>query len=185
MAVEQALQAMPKGACAVQLREKDLSARAIYELACELRPVTRAFQAPLLINDRVDIAMAAEADGVHLTTNSISAQDARRLWPEALIGVSAHSVEDVKKAAADRADFVVLGPIFATPSKAAYGSPLGLEPLALSKGILPVFAIGGVTAQNARDCLSAGASGVACIRAILGAQEIGQAARELWSAINQ
>ena len=117
-------QALAAGVRAVQLREKDLSTRDLYHLAEKLLAKTRAAGAALLINDRVDVAMALAADGVHLTRRSLPPRESRELLgPDRLIGVSSHSLADVREAEAGGADFVVLGPIFETASKAASGPP--------------------------------------------------------------
>lgn len=163
--------ALAGGVRAVQLREKDLSARDLYPLARELRAVTRRAGARLLINDRVDVALAVEADGVHLGGGSLPVKAARHiLGPGRLIGVSTHAVAEVQAARADGADFATFGPVFFTPSKAAFGAPVGLERLrAACAGPLPIFALGGVTDERVPDLLAAGAAGVACISAILAA----------------
>jgi thiamine-phosphate pyrophosphorylase len=174
-AVERALAAAPPGAVAVQLREKDLDGRDLLRLAEELRAVTRAAGAPLLVNDRVDVALAVEADGVHLPGGGLPISEARRLLgPGALVGTSAHAAEAARAAAEAGADFVVFGPVYATPSKLRYGPPQGLAALAAAARAarpVPVFAIGGIEPDNARDCVSAGATGVAVIRSALGADD--------------
>ncbi len=122
----------------------------------------------LLVNDRADIARAAGADGVHLTTQSLSASVVRRCFgSELLVGVSTHSLAEVCAAESEGADFAVFGPVFETPSKARYGGPLGLTRLAEAARTVapfPVIALGGVTRDNASECLRAGARGVAGIR---------------------
>ena len=134
---------------AVQLREKDLSAAELLPLAGELRSLTREFGARLLINDRVDVALATGADGVHLGGHSLPAADARRLLgPDKLIGVSTHRIEEIRTAEESGADFVTFGPVWFTPSKAPFGEPVGLAQLreACAATALPVFALGGVPA---------------------------------------
>src|SRR3990172_9440895 len=174
--VEEALQA---GIKAVQLREKDLSAKELFELAQNLRRLTRQYHARFFINDRVDIAMAVEADGVHLGQKSFSAKDVKRIFPRAIIGISTHSLDEAKKAEADEADFITIGPIFYTPSKAGYGEPLGIEVIKqVRKEIhIPVFAIGGIKDDNARDVIDAGADGIAVISAVMGAADVGKAVK--------
>lgn len=174
-AVEQALAAVPHGAAAVQLRDRLASGRQLLAAARRLAPVCRAAGAPLLINDRADVALAVGA-GVHLRRDSASAAEVRGLGIER-VGMSTHSIGEVKQAAASGCDFVVFGPVFATPGK---GEPVGLDALssAVGQGI-PVYALGGVDGSNAASCLRAGAAGVACIRAVLGAARPGQAARAL------
>jgi thiamine-phosphate pyrophosphorylase len=174
------------GVRAVQLREKDLSAAELYPLALELRRLTREFSAKLLINDRIDLALAVGADGVHLGSHSLPVAIARHLLgEERLIGVSTHHPDEVKRAAAAGADFVTFGPVYATPSKAPYGPPLGLSPLVAvcSAAPLPVFALGGVTAALLPELRAAGCTHVALIGAILHAVDPAVAAQSLLLAV--
>jgi thiamine-phosphate pyrophosphorylase len=164
--------ALRGGLRAVQLREKDLNASELYELAGELREITRNHDARLLINDRVDVALAVGADGVHLGKAGLPVAVARRiLGPGMLIGYSAHSQAEALQAQQDGADFVTLGPVYQTPSKAVYGDPLGLTAVAQAARSLsiPVFALGGVTAGSVDEILGAGIHGVALISAIIAA----------------
>jgi thiamine-phosphate pyrophosphorylase len=165
-AIDSALQG---GVKAIQLREKDLSAAALLPLALELRDLTRQYNARLLINDRIDIALAVQADGVHLGEHSLPTDVVRQLvGPELLIGVSTHSNADISRAAEQGADFVTFGPVYATPSKADFGPPQGLKALteACRGSSLPVFALGGITPPIAAEVREAGASGIALISAI-------------------
>ena len=152
----------------IQLREKNLSALSLYELTLRAVAITRGSSTRLLVNDRADIARAAGADGVHLTTSSLEAAIVRRTFgDDFLIGVSTHSVEEVRAARASGADFVVFGPVFQSFSKRTYGEPLGLEKLKEVAGELapfPVIALGGIDELGASDCIRAGASGIAAIR---------------------
>ena len=162
------------GVRAVQLREKDLSAAELYPLARELRQLTREFSAKLLINDRIDLALAVDADGVHLGDHSLPIAVARQLLGEQrLIGVSTHHSKEVRRAAVAGADFVTFGPVYATPSKVPYGPPLGLEALATAcaHAPLPVFALGGVTLTRLPELRAAGCDHVAMIGAILHAAD--------------
>lgn len=166
--------ALRGGARAFQLREKDLSPRDLYPLALEMRQLTRTYGAHLLINDRVDVALAVDADGVHLTTTSLPATVARQLLgPGRLIGVSTHSIAEAQTAADEGADFVVFGPVYYTPSKAPYGEPVGLNALQAVRAAinLPILAIGGVKKANLDQVLAAGASGIAVISAIISADD--------------
>jgi len=175
--VEAALQG---GVRAVQLREKDLAAAELFPLAEALRHLTRRFGARLLINDRVDVAQAVAADGVHLGGHSLPAAVARRLLgPHSLLGVSTHHPAEIAAAAAQGVDFVTYGPVFATPSKLAYGSPLGLESLRLAcqNSPLPVFALGGIKPCHLADLSAAGAAGVAVISALIATPDPRSAAR--------
>jgi thiamine-phosphate pyrophosphorylase len=164
----------------IQLREKDLSAR---DLAALIRQALQivAEHSPqrqrtrILVNDRVDVAMAERAGGAHLGEQSLPVAETRRLIQSAqatgslpddfLFGVSCHSVEAAEGAEAGGADYIFFGPIFATPSKAKFGLPQGLERLreVCSSVSLPVLAIGGITLENAKSCIEAGAAGLAAI----------------------
>jgi thiamine-phosphate pyrophosphorylase len=146
----------------VQVREKDLPAR---ELADLVRAAV-ATGARVLVNDRVDIALACGAHGVHLPSGAIAPREVRRVTPQGFtVGVSCHSVEDVRLAEREGADFVVFGPVFYTASKARYGKPQGLTKLAEAAAAvrIPVLALGGVNEENTADCLNAGAEGIAGI----------------------
>jgi thiamine-phosphate pyrophosphorylase len=167
--------ALSAGVKAVQLREKDLDTRSLAELAGELLALTRKHGGLLFINDRVDLVLALGADGVHLRSNGMPIRAARRvLGPHRLIGTSVHSVDEVLKAETDGADFAVLGPVYDTPSKRAYGDPIGLRPLeeASRQSHIPVFAIGGISLPRVPEVRRAGARGVAIISAILEAAEV-------------
>ncbi len=171
--VTAALTFAPAGAVAVMLREKDLPGRALLALARRLRAVTAATGAALLVNDRVDVALEAGADGVHLPAAGIPVAEARRrLGPERLVGVSTHGAAEVAAAAAAGADYATFGPVFDTPSKRRYGPPPGLEALAAAaREPLPLYGLGGVDPGNADAVRAAGAAGVACIRAVLAAAD--------------
>ena len=151
-----------------QIREKALPARLLYELTTRAVEITRGSQTRLLVNDRSDIARAAGADGVHLTTHSLPAGVVRSIYgSEFLIGVSTHSLEAAREVAKAGADFVVFGPVFETESKRVYGAPQGVERLREVTRELrdfPVVAIGGIAIDNVEKCFAAGASGVAAIR---------------------
>lgn len=177
--------ALGAGARAVQLREKDLATQELTRLGERLLARTRVAGAALLINDRLDVALALDAEGVHLTRRSLPPAEARRLLgPGKLLGVSCHSVPEAAEAAAGGADFVVLGPIHATPSKAPYGPPLGPGILREARAACacPVIAIGGITAARVPQLLAAGADGVAVISAVLSAPDPAAATREMLAA---
>jgi len=162
--------ALRGGVDAVQLREKDLTTRELLALARELRAITLRHGARLLINDRVDVALAVHADGVHLPADSFRIEDARgMLGADATIGVSTHAIDELVRAAAAGADFAVFGPVFDTPAKRPFGAPHGLDALrrAVAAVTIPVVAIGGIDAANAAAVLATGCRGVAVIRAVL------------------
>jgi len=178
--------ALAGGVRAVQLREKDLPTLDLYRLAEKLLPRTQAAGAALLINDRVDVALALGADGVHLTRRSLPPAEARALLgPSRILGISCHAVAEVEEAAAGGADFVVLGPIFETPSKRPYGPPLGTSLLreARTRTALPLVAIGGISPGRVPEVMAAGAHGVAVISAVIAAPDPAAAARELLAAV--
>jgi len=188
-ACEAALNAAPPGTVALQLREKDLPARELYELALRLREICTRAGAPLIVNDRVDVAIAAHADGVHLPFDSIGVSMARKLLgPDRLIGVSSHSPPDVAGAAREGADFAVFGPVFDPLSKPARKPPWGPMGLAAAcaAGAIPVFALGGITPERTRDLFAskAGLAGVASIGSIFAADSPALATVEMLSAID-
>ncbi len=150
-----------------QIREKSLSARMLYELVVRAVSITHGSKTRLIVNDRVDVARAAAADGVQLTARSLPADVVRKTCgPEFVIGVSTHSREEAEAARAGGADFIVFGPVFETESKRAFGPPQGLDKLRDVTSALnefPVLAIGGISLDNISACLDAGARGVAGI----------------------
>jgi thiamine-phosphate pyrophosphorylase len=152
----------------IQIREKNLSTRVLYDLALQAVDLTRASNTRVLINDRADVARSAGAAGVHLTAVSIETSVIRKTFgDDFLIGVSTHSMEEARIARDAGADFSVFGPVFETASKRVYGEPLGLKRLAEVTTALqgfPVLALGGVTLENVAGCFNAGAAGVAAIR---------------------
>jgi len=171
---------------AVQLREKDLSSRDLYALAYEMRKLTTRYGAKLFINDRIDIALAVDADGVHLGTGSIPVHRARKILGEKrLIGVSCHNQVSSIAAEETGADFITFGPVFYTPSKASYGQPVGVEKLSSIAEILqiPVFAIGGMCRDNSTQAVAAGAHGIALISALMAAEQPRVEAKALLSIL--
>jgi thiamine-phosphate pyrophosphorylase len=179
-------EALRGGLRAVQLREKDLAAGQLFDLAAELRLLTREYGAKLLINDRIDVALAVAADGVHLGKAGLPLAEARRiLGSERLIGYSAHSADEALQAQLEGADFITLGPVYQTPSKERYGEPPGLSVLAAAARLLtiPVFALGGVKQASVAKVLSAGARGVALISAIMAAPNPADETESLLRAI--
>jgi thiamine-phosphate pyrophosphorylase len=177
------------GTVALQLREKDLPARELYQLALRLREICSRNDAPFFVNDRVDVAIAARADGVHLPFDSIGVSMARKLLPEnCLIGVSSHSPPDVAGAMREGADFAVFGPIFDPISKPATSPAWGTTGLAAAcrAGAIPVFALGGITPDRARELFASPnpPAGIATIGAILAAESPRSATVAMLSALN-
>ena len=170
--------AVDAGVTFVQLREKKLPARLVYELAADIARLTRGSSTRLLVNDRADIALAAGCDGVQLTSRSLAADIVRKMMPEEfIIGVSTHSIDEVRKAETDGADFAVFGPIFETPGK---GNVQGLDALKQACEAVrpfPMIAIGGIDADNYTSVLCAGAAGFAAIRALNDVAQLNAMAR--------
>jgi thiamine-phosphate pyrophosphorylase len=175
--------ALDAGLPAVQLRDKDLSGRALFALAERLRAATTRTGARLFVNDRVDVARAVGADGVQLGAASLPVDVARGLLGEAaLVGYSAHGLDEVR---ATGADYVLFGPVYDTPSKRAYGPPQGAARLheAVAAAAVPVLAIGGIEPSRLGEIRDTGAHGVAVIRAILADPDPGEATRRLLAAL--
>ena len=171
--------ALQGGVRAIQVREKDLPVRELLATAQELRIITRESNAKLFINDRVDVAVAVEADGVHLGHQSMPSEAVRKIvGKKMLIGVSTHSLAEAVNAEEAGADFITLGPIFVTPSKMQYGEPLGVEAIRIVKKHIriPVFGLGGIRNANIAQVMQAGADGIAMISAIIAADDIQRAA---------
>ena len=183
-AIEKALQG---GLKAVQLREKDLTMRELLDLAYGMRELTARYRAKLFINDRVDIALAVEAEGVHLGCMSMPAHAAQKAsGGRLMIGVSAHSMDEARTAQEDGADFISLGPVYETPSKMQYGKPIGIQVLREAADTLsvPVFAIGGIKTARVKEVLQQGAFGIALISAILKAEDVRKTTEELMRALS-
>jgi thiamine-phosphate pyrophosphorylase len=174
---------LPPENVGIQLREKDLGGQALTSLARQLRTVTTAAGARLFINDRIDVALAVGADGVHLSSKSLEPADAQRVAPRLALGISTHQTRELREAG-HLVDFAVFGPVRETPSKSAYGPPVGLPALAEAARVgPPILALGGIGAGDVADVLAAGASGVACIRAVMAAPDPAEAVRTLGQAL--
>jgi thiamine-phosphate pyrophosphorylase len=170
----------------IQIREKDLSAKALAAFTRAAIERARPHGARVLVNDRFDVAMAAGADGVHLRVSSIPASEVRAIaakkgLDDFLIGVSTHSTAEPRLAEEGDADFIVCGPVYDTPSKRDFGAPLGLERFAEICGVvkIPVLAIGGVNLSNYREPLRRGAAGVAAIGLFTDAENLEQTVRSI------
>lgn len=151
----------------VQYREKDLSRRQIYENALGLRKLTRLFSATLIINDHADIALAVEADGVHLGQDDLPLKEARRIMGHRIVGISTHDLLQATEAEAGGADYIGFGPVFHTTTKDA-GAPKGVDNISKIKEnvVIPVVAIGGINPDNIGSVMRAGADAVAVATAI-------------------
>lgn len=179
-------QALQAGNAAIQIRERDLCAKDLFPLVGEIAHLAAAGGSQVLMNDRIDVALSFDGVGVHLRSDSLPVSVARRLiGPNRLLGISVHSLSEAVDAERGGADYIVLGPIYATPSKQIYGPPLGLATLEQTVRAVrvPVVGIGGVTAGRARDMRAAGAFGVAVISAVLGADDVDAATRALFDAV--
>ena len=168
--IEAIRQAAAAGCQLIQIREKDLSAQDLAEFTRQAIAVAQPFGAKVLVNDRLDVALATKADGVHLRVTSLPSAEVRRAavekgLKEFLIGVSTHSLAEAEAAERGGADFIVCGPVFDTPSKREFGEPLGLERFAdICRTInLPVLALGGINLSNFGQPLQSGAAGIAAI----------------------
>ena len=167
--------ALKVGVKAIQLREKDLEIRELLQMAYKMREITKKYKAKLFINDRVDIALAVKADGVHLGQSSMPPSAVRKIAGNKLIiGASTHGIKEALEAEKSGADFITLGPVYKTPSKLKYGRPIGSDTLrnVKSKISIPVFAIGGIKEDKVKEVMGAGADGIALISGILGSEDI-------------
>jgi thiamine-phosphate pyrophosphorylase len=174
--------ALDGGVKAVQLREKNLSGKELFTLAERVTRLCQRYNTQLFINDRVDVALAVDAAGVHLGEASIPVPAARSLLgAHRSIGVSTHSLDGARRAEQEGADFVVFGPVYFTPSKADLGVPQGIKALQfiVENISLAVYAIGGIKADNALEAKSVGSRGVALISAIMSAEDPALAAKQI------
>jgi len=185
---EIARRAIDGGADVIQLRDKACGCRELLRIGRVLRTITMKTGTLFIINDRLDIALACRADGVHLGQDDIHADVARQIVPPGfIIGISVGSVDEALKAEQDGADYIALSPLFSTGSKNDAGPGLGLDLLREIRMnvTIPVIAIGGIRPDNVRDVIAAGADGVAVISAVVGSRDISAAARELRALVSQ
>ena len=180
--------AIKGGVSCVQLREKTCGTRQFIEEAMAIRSLLARHNVPLIINDRVDVALAVKADGVHLGQQDMSCRMARQLLPESmLIGISAESLGDAVAAEKEGADYIGVSPIYATPTKTDTGTPLGLNGLRSIRAQvnIPLVGIGGLNADNAGAVIQNGADGVAVVSAIVAADDPAAATRNLVEIVKQ
>ncbi|MFQ5846415.1 MAG: thiamine phosphate synthase [Candidatus Methylomirabilales bacterium] len=185
---EVAEQALEGGAPMIQLRDKRGDLRSLYEEAVAIRGLCRQRGARFIVNDRLDLALAVEADGVHLGQEDVPARLARPLlMPGMFLGISTHSVEEAEEAEAAGADYIGFGPVFATGTKAGTRPPVGLDGIRRVRAAVrvPVLAIGGITAERAQAVIEAGADGLAVISAIVGSGGIAAACRDFLCRIHE
>jgi len=178
--------AIDGGVTMVQLREKDITSREFYELACALRELTKRRKIPFVINDRLDIALAAGADGLHIGQSDLPLEAVRGIAGERLfVGVSAGNMEEALRAEKEGADYLGVGAVFPTGSKADAGDAIGTDELrAICAAVrIPVVGIGGIAPDNAAQVLQSGAAGIAVISAILSRPDIKAAAENLWRSM--
>jgi thiamine-phosphate pyrophosphorylase len=181
--------ALDGGADALQLRDKEIGGRDMYHLALRMRDMVEESGCGCLffVNDRVDVAVAARADGVHLGQEDMPAASARPLTGEDMImGISATTIEEAERARADGADYLGVGPVFATPTKPDAIAPIGVEGLRMIRESvdLPIVAIGGIDQENASRVFEAGADGIAVISAVTAAVDMLEAVRRLRSVVD-
>ncbi len=186
--IEIITQAIEGGISAVQLREKDLSTKDLYMLAKKLREITKRLGVNFVINDRVDIALAVDADGVHLGWQSLDVGIVRKMiGQEKLIGFSAHNLQEAKKASIEGVDYISISPIFGKSCKDYFMKPLGvIEMRKIKEQVdIPVVALGGINEANVTEVLEHGADGVAVISAIFLSKNPKQTASRLYSEIKK
>jgi thiamine-phosphate pyrophosphorylase len=186
--VERVGLAISAGVTMVQLRLKMLSDREVMQIGRQLRTISREAGIPLIVNDRLDIACALNADGIHLGVDDLPVAEARRLaGPDFIIGFSPETDDEIAQAASEGADYLGIGPFFTTTTKGDAGTPLGAAEFRRRRWLtdLPVVAIGGIDAPHAAQPIAASADGVAVASAILAATDVGRATRLLRDAVDQ
>jgi thiamine-phosphate pyrophosphorylase len=181
-------EAVKGGVTVVQLREKDASTGEFIELARRLMKLLKPLRIPLIINDRVDVALAVDADGVHIGQSDMSYEDARRLLgPDKIIGLSVENFKDVEAANALDVDYIGISPVYGTPTKTDTAEPFGLEGLrkAVQMSVHPTVAIGGMNASTIAEVMAAGTDGVAVVSAICSAENIRKATSDLRAIVEE
>lgn len=175
-------EAVKGGATMVQLREKDCSTREFIELAAKLKETLKPLGVPLLINDRIDVALAIDADGVHIGQSDMPYETARKLLgPEKIIGLSVENMDDIRVANGLDVDYVGISPVYSTHTKTDTAAPFGLDGLreAVKLSVHPTVAIGGMNMKTAKDVMACGTDGIAVVSAIVSADSPCEAARNL------
>ena len=186
--VQTVKEAVEGGVTMVQLREKDIDTRTFIEEALELKALLGPLGVPLIINDRVDVALASDADGVHIGQSDMPYAIARRLLgPDRIIGLSVENMDQVAQANALDVDYIGVSPVFATPTKTDTARPFGLEGLreAVNLSHHPTVAIGGMNALTAADVMATGTDGIAVVSAIIAAPDPRAAAEELKNIVDK
>lgn len=181
-------EAIKGGVTVIQLREKNLSTREFIEEAIEVKKIIEGSGIPLIINDRVDVAIAIGADGVHLGNDDMPVDIARRILGKSfIIGASASSVEEAIEKEKKGADYIAVSPVFPTPTKPDAGPPLGLEGIKEMKKFVkvPLIGIGGINKTNVMDVIKSGADGIAVVSAIVSSEDPEKSARELRELIKK
>jgi thiamine-phosphate pyrophosphorylase len=181
-------QACAAGIGAIQLREKDLNDKDLFLLADRVQRITRRFGVPLIVNHNVGVALAVEADGVHLGGRSLPLDAGRRvIGADMLLGASTHTIDEARVSSEMGADYLVFGPVFDTPSKRGLVSTAGIDPITDLKRFvtIPILALGGIKRANLRQVLAAGFDGAACIGEVMEAADPGQAVAEMNSMIKE
>lgn len=174
-------EAIQGGADIIQLREKNKSKKELLEMARELRKLTRKYNVLFIVNDHLDIALAVDADGVHVGQDDLPLVEARKiLGPDKIIGISTHALEEARQAEQDGADYIGVGPVYETKSKVDVVDPVGLDYVQqVTENIsIPYVAIGGIKLHNLTEVLAAGAKRICVISAIVGAEDVQRAAQE-------
>lgn len=179
--------AVAAGVDLIQIRERDLATRALLALVEAAVRRARGTATQILVNDRLDVALAAGAAGLHLPAHGLPVADVRRAYPDLLIGASCHNLDELRRAEQGGADFAVFGPVFETSSKKPYSPPLGVEKLAEAARAakIPVLALGGLTLANAAACLAAGAAGLAAISLFQQAADLKGTVKQLRALASQ
>ena len=186
--IEIAKRVLPGGTKIVQLRGKGLSSKELLEQAREIRELTRKAGATFIVNDRADIAILSDADGVHLGQDDLPIAEARKiLGREKLIGISTHNLDQALKAEQEGSDYIGFGPVFGTKTKADAEEAKGIEALkeVKKKVSIPVIAIGGINLENLKEVIDAGADGVAVISAIVKAENIEETTKRFIEAFKR